>query len=144
MNAHTTTLIPHDSFADSGDTAAGLLEGPAIDVSDRDAALRGEPAPLHGPGGEGHSILTARVQAAFLEHLQHFGNVRLACRTARISAQTAYRGRRRSSAFAQAWDAALLAANPEYPAIELREGQELTVWGVVTYVLHNARRGPRR
>ena len=39
---------------------------------------------------------------------------------------------------------ALLAANPGYPAIELADGQELVVWGVVTYVLHNARRGPRR
>ena len=37
----------------------------------------------------------------------------------------------------------LLAANPAYPAIELGDGQELVVWGVVTYVLHNARRGPR-
>ena len=34
---------------------------------------------------------------------------------------------------------ALLAANPNYPSIELSEGQELVVWGVVTFVLHNAR-----
>ena len=34
---------------------------------------------------------------------------------------------------------ALLAANPNYPSIELCEGQELVVWGVVTFVLHNAR-----
>ena len=34
---------------------------------------------------------------------------------------------------------ALLAANPAYPTIELAEGQELVVWGVVTYVLHRAR-----
>ena len=33
----------------------------------------------------------------------------------------------------------LLAANPNYPSIELHEGQELVVWGVVTYVLHSAR-----
>ena len=33
----------------------------------------------------------------------------------------------------------LLAANPSYPAIELHEGQELVIWGVVTFVLHNAR-----
>ena len=38
---------------------------------------------------------------------------------------------------------ALLAANPEYPAIELSDGQELVVWGVVTFVLHDARRGLR-
>ena len=35
---------------------------------------------------------------------------------------------------------ALLAANPEYPAIELADGQELVVWGVVTFVVHDARR----
>ncbi|GAB5550141.1 MAG: hypothetical protein SangKO_099010 [Sandaracinaceae bacterium] len=33
----------------------------------------------------------------------------------------------------------LLAANPAYPSIELADGQELVVWGVVTFVLHNAR-----
>ncbi|MEL6614101.1 MAG: translesion error-prone DNA polymerase V autoproteolytic subunit [Bacteroidota bacterium] len=38
---------------------------------------------------------------------------------------------------------ALLAANVNYPAIELADGQELVVWGVVTFVLHNARRGAR-
>ena len=30
----------------------------------------------------------------------------------------------------------LLAANPEFAPIEIREGDELNVWGVVTYVLH--------
>ncbi len=30
----------------------------------------------------------------------------------------------------------LLAANPEFEPIEMREGDELNVWGVVTYVLH--------
>ena len=38
----------------------------------------------------------------------------------------------------------LLAANPEYPSIELADGQELVVWGVVTFVLHDARRGRSR
>ena len=33
----------------------------------------------------------------------------------------------------------LLAANPEYPAIELREGQELEIWGVVTHSLRDHR-----
>ena len=31
----------------------------------------------------------------------------------------------------------LLAENPAFKAIELREGQELTIWGVVTFNLHN-------
>ena len=30
----------------------------------------------------------------------------------------------------------LLAANPEFEPIEMRDGDELNVWGVVTYVLH--------
>ncbi|MEE4212155.1 MAG: hypothetical protein V2I43_23160, partial [Parvularcula sp.] len=54
-----------------------------------------------------HTILTANRQAVFLRQLQLFGNVRLACRAASISAQTAYRARRRSTGFALAWDAAL-------------------------------------
>ena len=57
-----------------------------------------------------HTILTANRQAVFLKSLQLFGNVRLACRAACVSAQTAYRARRRSSGFALAWDAALVAA----------------------------------
>jgi DNA polymerase V len=38
--------------------------------------------------------------------------------------------------------AVLLAANPAYPPIELQDGQELVVWGVVTHSLrdHRARR----
>lgn len=69
-----------------------------------------EPAPTAGPHGEGHTIFGPKSQAEFLQNLQLFGNVRLACRAARISAQTAYRQRRASRALAQAWDAALLAA----------------------------------
>lgn len=57
-----------------------------------------------------HTILTANRQADFLKSLQLFGNVRLACRSACVSAQTAYRARRRSPGFALAWDAALVAA----------------------------------
>ncbi|BDW82963.1 hypothetical protein MACH24_24010 [Erythrobacter sp. Dej080120_24] len=66
--------------------------------------------PLAGPHGEGHSILGPNAQGAFLKSLQLFGNVRLACRAAGVSAQTAYRVRRRSALFAQLWDAALVAA----------------------------------
>ena len=69
-----------------------------------------EAAPTAGPHGEGHTIFGPKSQAEFLQNLQLFGNVRLACRAARISAQTAYRQRRASPALAQAWDAALLAA----------------------------------
>ena len=56
------------------------------------------------------SIFTPRAQGEFLANLQLYGNVRLACRAARVSAQTAYRARRRSTALARAWDAARVAA----------------------------------
>lgn len=76
------------------------------------AEARAQPLtqPLAGPHGEGHSILGPNAQGAFLKSLQLFGNVRLACRAACVSAQTAYRVRRRSALFAQLWDAALVAA----------------------------------
>ena len=54
-----------------------------------------------------HTIFSPRAQGDFLENLSTNGNVRLACRAARVSPQTAYRARRRSPAFARAWDAAL-------------------------------------
>ena len=59
---------------------------------------------------ERHTIFSPRHQTAFLENLSLNGNVRLACRAARVSPQTAYRARRSSPALARAWDAALLAA----------------------------------
>ena len=75
------------------------------------------PAPTNGPHGRGASVFTSRKQAAFLESLAQFGNVRLACRAACVSAQTAYRSRRSSSAFAQVWDAALLTARTHAEAV---------------------------
>jgi DNA polymerase V len=33
----------------------------------------------------------------------------------------------------------LLPENPSYPPIEVQEGEEFQVWGVVTYVIHKAR-----
>ena len=69
-----------------------------------------EPAPTAGPHGEGHTIFSPRRQGDFLASLAHSGNVRLACRAASVSSQTAYRARRCSPGFARAWDAALLAA----------------------------------
>ncbi len=69
-----------------------------------------EPAPTAGPHGAGHTSFSPRKQAEFIQSLQLFGNVRLACRAARVSSQTAYRQRRASPALADLWDAALLAA----------------------------------
>ena len=34
----------------------------------------------------------------------------------------------------------LLSENPEYPPIEFSDGQELQIWGVVTYVIHGLMR----
>ncbi|QYJ06404.1 hypothetical protein [Qipengyuania flava] len=48
-----------------------------------------ESAPTTGPHGEGHTIFGPKAPAEFLQNLQLFGNVRLACRATRISAQTA-------------------------------------------------------
>lgn len=56
------------------------------------------------------TVLTPNRQASFLENLAQFGNVRLACRAATISPQTAYRARRASPGFARAWDACLVNA----------------------------------
>lgn len=36
----------------------------------------------------------------------------------------------------------LLAENPGYPPIELKDGQDLTLWRVVTSVIHRFRRRP--
>ncbi|MDJ0978046.1 MAG: hypothetical protein QNI87_05880 [Erythrobacter sp.] len=68
-----------------------------------------EPVPTSAERAR-YTILTDNRQAVFLKSLQLFGNVRLACRSASVSAQTAYRARRRSAGFALAWDAALVAA----------------------------------
>lgn len=68
-----------------------------------------EPVPTSAERAR-HTVLTPRAQAAFLAKLAEFGNVRLACRAASVSPQTAYRARRRAPAFANHWDAALLAA----------------------------------
>ena len=68
-----------------------------------------KPVPTFAEGAK-HTIFAPRRQADFLASLALNGNVRLACRAASVSAQTAYRARRSSPAFAQAWDAALLSA----------------------------------
>jgi hypothetical protein len=63
------------------------------------------------------TVLTPGRQRDFLKHLELFGNVRLACRAACVSAQTAYRARRASAGFALAWDAALLGARGAAEAV---------------------------
>ncbi|RGP40939.1 hypothetical protein BPTFM16_01234 [Altererythrobacter insulae] len=59
----------------------------------------------------GHTpVFSPQAQGAFLDNLSINGNVRNACKVARVSPQTAYRARRQSPALAQLWDAALLSA----------------------------------
>ena len=61
------------------------------------------------PSRQGVALTPDRM-ADFLESLQLMGNVSIACTRAQVARQTAYRERRRSPAFAAAWDAALVAA----------------------------------
>ncbi|TIX50384.1 hypothetical protein [Alteraurantiacibacter aquimixticola] len=56
------------------------------------------------------SVFDARRRAVFCERLSHAGNVRLACKVAGVSAQTAYRARRADADFRACWDAALVLA----------------------------------
>lgn len=79
-----------------------------------------------GGGRERHTIFTPQAQGAFLENLSHSGNVRLACRVAGVSPQTAYRARRKSVALARAWDAALVSAR--HNAEEVLADRALNGW----------------
>ncbi len=87
------------------------------------AGMTGEEA---GMTGARYSIFSPQAQGAFLENLAHSGNVRLACKVARVSPQTAYRARRRSAALARAWDAALLSAR--HNAEEVLADRALNGW----------------
>ena len=62
--------------------------------------------PLNAPP----PLCDARRRAIFCERLAQCGNVRLACKAAAISPQTAYRTRRACADFAALWDAALVLA----------------------------------
>jgi len=56
---------------------------------------------------------TAETRAQFLEHLSRNGNVRAACLRVGVSAEIAYRLRRRDAAFARGWSAAMILARRE-------------------------------
>ncbi|WP_379921049.1 hypothetical protein [Erythrobacter sp. R86502] len=57
--------------------------------------------------------LPPAVQAAFLEALSQWGNVRAAAQQAGVSRAHCYRLRRASAPFRELWDAALLIARPQ-------------------------------
>ena len=61
--------------------------------------------------------LTPDRRAAFLDNLSLHGNVRLACKAAAISPQTAYRARHAQPDFAEQWDDALIQARPHVEAV---------------------------
>nr|WP_298897133.1 hypothetical protein [uncultured Altererythrobacter sp.] len=80
----------------------------------------------------GHTpIFSPQAQAKFLDNLSVGGNVRHACKLARVSPQTAYRARRKSAQLAALWDAALLSARghaEEVLATRALEGTEESVF----------------
>lgn len=92
-----------------------------------DCLAQSSPLPLAGGGGGGRGaanvpqhtrpgpepLLTRPLQARFCDQLARHGNVRLACRAAGVSAQTAYRLRRASVQFRALWDAALVIAREQ-------------------------------
>ena len=80
----------------------------------RDRATSREETPHPNPSPEREGLIapplafTPARQVRFLDVLARSGNVRLACGQAGVSHESVYRARRRDTAFAQAWDAALV------------------------------------
>ncbi|AKH41193.1 hypothetical protein FHS61_001719 [Altererythrobacter atlanticus] len=62
-------------------------------------------------------LFSPRRQRDFCEALSQHGNVRVACRAAGVSPQTAYRAKRGSEDFRACWDAALLLARDHAEAV---------------------------
>lgn len=92
--------------AGGGSRAAGPLPAEAEATLARDPILSPH---TFGP----LPLLDLPLQAMFCEHLARHGNVRLACRAARVSPQTAYRMRRASATFRRLWNAALVVARDQ-------------------------------
>lgn len=105
-----------------GLTAAGVPAEVLRQAQDERTAVPDgtRPQPALGLGG-GRSpqrpgpepLLTRPLQATFCEHLARHGNVRLACRAAGVSPQTAYRMRRACGQFRALWYAALVIAREQ-------------------------------
>jgi len=77
------------------------------------------------------SLWTAEVKVRFLDCLSQRGNVRLACRAVGLSAETAYRQRRRDGLFARGWAAAMALARKvgeQVLADRAIDGIEEDVW----------------
>ncbi|MES2700867.1 MAG: hypothetical protein V4647_14750 [Pseudomonadota bacterium] len=98
--------LPPAGGAGGGFLAAGPLPAEAEATLARDPILSPH---TFGP----LPLLDLPLQALFCEHLARHGNVRLACRAARVSPQTAYRMRRASATFRRLWNAALVVARDQ-------------------------------
>lgn len=87
-----------------------------------------ETAPRSGPAGK----WTAETRAQFLDHLASKGIVRAACLRVNVSAEIAYRLRRRDPAFARAWAAAMVLARHQSEQVLAEQAVE----GVIEDVYH--------
>lgn len=77
------------------------------------------------------TLWTGEVKVRFLEALSQKGNVRLACTRVGLSAETAYRQRRRDPVFARGWAAAMALArraSQQVLADRAIDGVEEEVW----------------
>lgn len=86
--------------------------------------------PTHAPATR-HDGWTDVRRAQFLDHLAGHGNVRAACSHVGLSAEAAYRLRRRDAVFARAWAAALVlgrVASADVLGDRAIEGVEEEVW----------------
>jgi hypothetical protein len=97
----------------------------------RDIGLPDEGAVGDSSSKPPHNGWTVPRRLAFLEHLAQRGHVRAACAAVGLSAEAAYKLRRREPLFAAAWDAALVLARrvaEQVLATRAIDGIEEPVW----------------
>ncbi|MDD3799922.1 MAG: hypothetical protein PHE36_12185, partial [Novosphingobium sp.] len=97
-----------------------VADGPAPDCGAGPAAAPPIPAtavPASNVPALRHDGFTPARRVRFLDALAGSGNVRAACAVAGISAQAAYRARRRDGRFALAWEGALALARGHAEAV---------------------------
>lgn len=116
VSACPAPLPPAEEMEDANAGLGGLGDGPSLDpapTAEADLAGDADPggwAPPPVRAAMQHNGFSPERQARFLDALAGSGNVRMACTRTAISAQTAYKARRRDGRFAAAWDAALVLA----------------------------------
>ena len=90
-----------------------------------------DPEPSATPSAPPQRGWTAERRVLFLDRLAVHGNARAACRAVGLSAESAYRLRRRDADFARAWDAAVLLGRDnsvEVLSERAIEGVEEEIW----------------